>query len=60
MNAIIANAGAFIIRFFNLLNIGGISKDFSTPLARDFAPRRISTASRNTADYIVLGGFPSC
>ena len=60
MNAIIENAGSFIIRFFNLLNIGGISKDFSTPFARDFAPPRISTANRNTADYIVLGGFPSC
>ena len=60
MNAIIANAGAFIIRFFKLLHISRISKDFSTPLARDFAPPRISTANRNTADYIVLGGFPSC
>ena len=58
MNAIITNAIVFMTPLFNLLNISGISKDFSTPLARDFAPRRISAANRNTADYIVLGGFP--
>lgn len=58
MNAKIANAAVFMTRLFNLLNISGISKDFAAPLARDFVPRRISTANRNTANYIVLGGFP--
>ena len=58
MNAKIANAVVFMTRLFDLLNISGISKDFATPLARDFVPRRISTANRNTANYIVLGGFP--
>lgn len=57
MNAKIANAVVFMARLFNLLNISGISKNFATPRARDFAPRRISAANRNTADYIVLGGF---
>ena len=57
MNAKIANAAVFVTRLFNLLNISGISKDFSNTLARDFAPRRISAINRNTADYIVLGGF---
>lgn len=59
MNAKIANVAVFMIRLFNLLQISGISKGFSTPLARDFAPRRSSAVNRNTADYIVLGGFPS-
>ena len=58
MNAIIANVVVFITRLFNLLNISRVSKDFSPPLARDFAPRRISAVNRNAADYIVLGGFP--
>lgn len=57
MNAKIANVAVFMTRLFNLLQISEISKGFSTPLARDFAPRRISAANRNTADYIVLGGF---
>ena len=59
MNAKIANAAVFMTRLLNLSNISGISKGFSTPLARDFAPRRLSAVNRNTADYIVLGGFPS-
>ena len=59
MNVKIANAAVFMTRLFNLLKISGISKNFSTPLARDFAPRRISTVNRNTANYIVLGGFPN-
>ena len=58
MNAKIANATVFMIRLFNPLNINGISKDFSNTLARDFVPRQISTANRNTVNYIVLGGFP--
>ena len=58
MNVKIANAAVFMTRLFNLLNISRVSKDFSTPLARDFAPRRISAVNRNAADYIVLGGFP--
>lgn len=58
MNAKIANAAVFMTRLFNLLNISGISKDFSNTLTHDFAPRRSSTANRNTANYIVLGGFP--
>ena len=58
MNAKIANAAVFVTRLFNLSNISGISKGFSTSLARDFAPRRISAVNRKTADYIVLGGFP--
>ena len=57
MNAKIANAAVFVTRLFNLLNSSGISKGFSTPFARDFAPHRISAVNRNTADYIVLGGF---
>lgn len=57
MNAKIANAAVFMIRLFNLSNISGISKVFPTPLARDFAPRRISAVNRNTANYIVLGSF---
>ena len=59
MNAKIANAAVFMIRLFNLSSISRISKGFSTPLARDCAPRRISAVNRNTADYIVLGGFSS-
>ena len=58
MNAKIANAVVFMARLFNLLNISGISKGFSNTLAHDFAPRRVSAVNRNTADYIVLGGFP--
>ena len=57
MNAKIAKAAVFMTRLFNLLKISGISKDFSNPLARGFAPRRVSAVNRNTADYIVLGGF---
>ena len=59
MNAKIANAAVFVTRLFNPSNISGISKGFSSPLERDFASRRISAVNRNTADYIVLGGFPS-
>ena len=58
MNAKIANASVFMTRLLNLLNISGISKNFAPPLARDLAPRRNSAVNRNTADYIVLGGFP--
>ena len=58
MNAKTPNAAVFMTRLFNLSNVSGISKNFATPLARDFTPRRINTANRNTADYIVLGGFP--
>ena len=58
MNVKITNAAIFVTRPFNPSNSSGTLKGFSTSHARDIAPRRISAVNRNTADYIVLGGFP--